>query len=110
MKKIVVYIDDEEDLCETFSDLFEVEGIKILTFSEPADGLSFVNSNRVDLLFLDFNMPSFTGDMLAGQIKEKLPIVLLTGDMSVETGYNYKAILPKPFDIAAITALLQSIL
>jgi two-component system LytT family response regulator len=80
MKIKCVLIDDEPlaikvllNYFENFSD-FEVIG----TFNNSLDGLEFINSNNVDAVFLDINMPMMTGFELISLIENKTRIVITT--------------------------------
>lgn len=53
--------------------------LKLLeTFSNPIKALHFLGENEVDLLFLDIQMPEFTGIQLMKIAKEKYQVVLTT--------------------------------
>jgi two-component system LytT family response regulator len=80
MKIKCVLIDDEPlaikvllNYFENFSD-FEVIG----TFNNSLDGLEFINSNNVDAVFLDINMPMMTGFELISLIENKTRVVITT--------------------------------
>jgi two-component system LytT family response regulator len=80
MKIKCVLIDDEPlaikvllNYFENFSD-FEVIG----TFNNSLEGLEFINSNNVDAVFLDINMPMMTGFELISLIENKTRIVITT--------------------------------
>lgn len=52
------------------------------TFDDPFDALEYANSNRVDVAFLDIQMPGMTGIVLAKGIKKHNPkanVVFCTG-------------------------------
>ena len=59
-----VIIDDEVHSIETLIwklDNF-TEGVEVVgQFTDPVKGLQFLQSNSIDLLFLDIEMPSLTG-------------------------------------------------
>ena len=80
MKIKCVIIDDEPlaikvllNYFENFSD-FEIIG----TFNNSFEGLEFINSNTVDAVFLDINMPMMTGFELISLIENKTRIVITT--------------------------------
>ena len=59
-----VIIDDELHSLETLSWKINeyCEGVQVLaTFSDPTIGLAYLESNEVDLLFLDIEMPVLSG-------------------------------------------------
>ncbi|PKB18942.1 LytTR family DNA-binding domain-containing protein [Flavobacterium sp. 5] len=80
MKIKCVIIDDEPlaikvllNYFVNFSD-FEV----IATFNNSLEGLEFINSNTVDAIFLDINMPMMTGFELISLLENKPRIVITT--------------------------------
>jgi two-component system LytT family response regulator len=80
MKIKCVIIDDEPlaikvllNYFENFSD-FEIIG----TFNNSLDGLEFINSNSVDAVFLDINMPMMTGFELIKLLEYKPRIIITT--------------------------------
>lgn len=80
----LIAVDDErlvlEDLTDICSEISEVESIN--TFSNPADALEFTVMNRVNLAFLDIEMPVMTGLDLAKRLNRLNPdikIVFVTG-------------------------------
>jgi two-component system LytT family response regulator len=80
MKIKCVLIDDEPlalkvllNYFENFSD-FEIIG----TFNNSLEGLEFINSNSVDAVFLDINMPMMTGFELISLLENKTRIVITT--------------------------------
>jgi DNA-binding LytR/AlgR family response regulator len=97
-----VAIDDEpialkviENFCK------EVDFIQLeKTFSDPKEGLKYLNKFPVDLLFLDISMPFMNGIDLYKQLKQDTMVIFVTSkaDYAVE-GFNLMAVdyLLKPF-------------
>lgn len=80
MKIKCVLIDDEplaikvlQNYFTNFTD-FEVIG----TFNNSLEGLDFINSNNVDAVFLDINMPMMTGFELISLLEKKTRIIITT--------------------------------
>lgn len=103
MLKAVV-IDDEPFALEVIRDLTEmVSFIDIVEyFSSPIDAMSFLKKNKVDLLFLDINMPRISGIGLLKSFHNP-PMVIFTtahSEHAVE-GFELDAIdyLLKPFSL-----------
>lgn len=77
-----IILDDEatavsiiEQLCATQDGLTQV-GV----FSNPVDAIKFLNQNSVDLIFLDVQMPHFSGFDFINTIKVQPKIILTTSD------------------------------
>lgn len=80
MKINCVLIDDEplaikvlQNYFANFAD-FEVIG----TFNNSLEGLDFINSNNVDAVFLDINMPMMSGFELISLIENKTKVIITT--------------------------------
>jgi DNA-binding LytR/AlgR family response regulator len=70
------------------------------TFTRPAEALEYIRQNKVDLLFLDIQMPSLTGIELYKEIKDDTMVIFTTAfsEYAVE-GFDLNAVdyLLKPF-------------
>lgn len=95
-----VCVDDEflalQLLEKYIGDTPELELVE--TFKSPMDALSFLKSNKVDLLFLDIQMPTLSGNSLL-QILTEPPMTIFT------TAYSEYA--PEAFDLNAVDYLLK---
>lgn len=71
MKITTVIIDDEPlaiDIIEKYCQ--SIDYIEVLaTFTNPVEGMKFINNNKVDLLFLDIEMPMLSGLEIVGTLK-----------------------------------------
>lgn len=80
MKIKCVLIDDEplaiKVLLNYFDNFSEFEVIG--TFNNPLEGLEFINTNSVDVVFLDINMPMMTGFELIRLLEKKARIIITT--------------------------------
>jgi FixJ family two-component response regulator len=105
----VVYIDDEIDLCEIFSETFESPEINVVTFSDPQKALKEVPALKPDVIFVDFRLPNITGDKIAKQLNLSKPVYLITGDLQVAVDFEFKKILQKPVKSLEIQSILDSL-
>ena len=73
----IIAVDDEILALEDFEDTCKELGItdEIIKFNNPLDALSFVAANKVDIAFLDIEMPVIKGIDLAKRIKVLCPNV-----------------------------------
>jgi len=90
-----VIIDDEPLAVELLQDFVQkVESLELInSFNNAIDAVSFINQNNVDLVFLDIQMPHFSGIDFLNTI-EKKPLVIFTtaySDYAVE-GFNLGAV------------------
>ncbi|RZJ47634.1 MAG: response regulator transcription factor [Flavobacterium sp.] len=90
-----VIIDDEPLAVELLEDFVKkVDSLELVsTFNNAIDAISFINQNNVDLIFLDIQMPHFSGIEFLNTI-EKKPLIIFTtaySDYAVE-GFNLGAV------------------
>ena len=97
-----IAIDDEPkalDVIERYcwkSDLVDLKG----TFREPVKAIEFLNREKIDLVFLDINMPDINGMQLIATLAVK-PMVIFT------TAYSHHAV--ESYNLNAIDYLLKPI-
>ena len=105
-------MDDEPDLCEIFSDYFSSEQVQVLTFSKPDEALSSIKTNPPDLIFLDYQLPGTTGDLIAHEIVKILtfpvPIYLVTGNLEVKTDFIFDKKFEKPMKSSDIQEIIDN--
>ena len=120
--KTVLIIDDEPDVREYLSALFEDNGYATQTAKDGADGLAKVKENPPDLVTLDVTMPERSGIRCYRDLKESdqykhIPIIIVTGvSKSFEQFISSRSQVPppdgyvsKPIDRDEILALAKSL-
>jgi DNA-binding LytR/AlgR family response regulator len=70
------------------------------TFREPVKAIEFLNRERVDLIFLDINMPDISGMQLVQTLSPR-PMIIFT------TAYSHYAV--ESYDLSALDYLLKPI-
>lgn len=82
MDKItILWADDEIDLLKPHILFLEAKGYTVLSTQSGDDALEILNKNRVDIVFLDENMPGLSGLETLEIIKTKspsLPVIMIT--------------------------------
>lgn len=66
----------------------DAQGYEVVTFTEGAEFLKFVDDRKVDCAIFDLHMPDMTGLELQSQLDQagkRVPVVLITGQDSHET-------------------------
>ena len=107
-----IIIDDEpmaRDILENH--LSKIDQIKVLaTCKNAAEGFSSLSAHRVDLIFLDINMPEVSGLMFAKAIQGNTKIIFTTAyrEYAVE-GFDLQAVdyLLKPISLERLIKALQ---
>ncbi|WP_299884136.1 LytTR family DNA-binding domain-containing protein [uncultured Lacinutrix sp.] len=101
MQKLKCIIIDDEPAAIRLLERFvsDVAFLKLQnTFTKPLEALAFLESNPVDLVFLDVQMPQITGVQLSKIIKPSMQIIFTTA-------YSEFAI--DSYEVAAIDYLLK---
>lgn len=100
-----------------------LEKMRVNTILEAADGVSAINmvsSNKLDVVFLDHNMPGFSGLDIVKQMRlkhsldfVKIAIVSSCVDEKLQSefeGLGVSAFIKKPFDFEAFESVAVSLL
>ncbi len=106
----VLYLDDEPDLCNLFSEEFSSQDIQITTFTDPRRAIAHAKKTLPDIVSLDYRLPGMMGDIVAQEMGINSPMILITGDISVNTEYRFSTVIHKPFDASKIKKILQGCL
>ena len=80
--KIVLCIDDNEDLLECEKEFLETFGYTVLTAPNGGKGLELASVHPVDVVVVDYLMPEMNGQEVAiemRQLRPQAPIIMLSG-------------------------------
>ncbi len=111
-----VIIDDEPRITQLYSELLELQNLKILGIGQSGnDAIRLFKEYRPDLVFLDVHMPDRTGVEALKEIKKISPtakVIMVTADLSEDLekllqDSGATATIFKPFDMQKITQLLE---
>ena len=111
----VLIVDDEVDLSTTLVERLDIRGFEAVAVQTGAQALEQVRTNIFDVIVLDIKLKGEDGvDVMKQikQVKENLPVILLTGHMSKEAneeGLKAGAIdyIIKPIDIEDLIVKLR---
>ncbi len=109
MKKILV-VDDDKASCELLSEILATQGWEVLTANAPEKALILSNQHKFDLVVSDINLESnLSGLDLLQRLREKSPVILVTGFGSLESAVEATRegawdFISKPFKIDEILA------
>jgi len=97
-----IAIDDEPKALEVIERYCEKTSLVSLkaTFREPIKAIEFLQRERVDLIFLDINMPEISGMQLIQTLSPR-PLIIFT------TAYSHYAV--ESYDLNALDYLLKPI-
>jgi DNA-binding response OmpR family regulator len=80
-KTRILWVDDEIDLLKPHIIFLENKGYEVLTATNGVDAIDMVKEYTYDIIFLDENMPGYTGLETLSKIKEinsNVPVVMIT--------------------------------
>ncbi len=109
VKKRIMIVDDEPDICSIVKDVLEPEGFEVLTALSGSEGIEKLQKEKVDLVLVDFFMPGMSGRALLEKIRADSKLkttraAFLTaasfGNMGMEKLKKLNALdyIQKPFD------------
>ncbi|MBN2531509.1 MAG: response regulator [Spirochaetales bacterium] len=89
MKKRILLLDDDRELCEEFQDILEAEGFYVKIVQNGLSGKSILENELFDILLLDIKIPGLNGFAILKWLKKnkyKIKIMVLTGRPIDRTG------------------------
>jgi DNA-binding response OmpR family regulator len=108
----IMIIEDEASARELIIAAMELVGLQAKGLETPQGGLSLLNENAYDLIFLDINLPEMNGFDLCNKVRslplhERTPIVFLTGMASFQNRVQSSLsggndFIGKPFNVAEL--------
>ena len=80
MTATVLVVEDELKIRELVRRYLEREGLAVLTTGSGAEALTMLETQSVDLIVLDLNLPDVSGETIAAEVRARgaIPILMLT--------------------------------
>lgn len=117
MSKLILIVDDEEDLREVVRALFELNGFKVIEAKNANEMFDQIKHNDISLILLDIGLPENDGLTALKKLRpiSDIPIVLLTGkgdviDKVVGLELGADDYITKPFHSHELIARVKTIL
>ena len=116
-KGLILYVEDNPDNRNLVNRVVQAEGYTIIEAINATQAMDKLQSNRVDLILMDINMPDMDGYTLTAKIKSmenytKIPIVAVTANVmrgdrekSLEAGCD--GYIQKPIDIDTLPQQIE---
>ncbi len=82
-RKILV-VDDEEAILNLFEQAFSRDGYKVRTAESAEEALELLKGEKIQVMFLDLNMPGMNGIDLCKEIRKDFPMAII----HAVTGYS----------------------
>jgi two-component system response regulator FlrC len=110
----ILVVDDDEGIRENIVDLLGSDGYRVVSAADATEALHVLESEKIDLLLTDFQMPGPSGVELIEAARKKdaaLPAILMTAYLYVyeqldEDRKHGITILRKPFDADEVLKLV----
>jgi DNA-binding NtrC family response regulator len=111
--KSIVIVDDEEDLCNLFSEVLQKYGYSVLTFVDPLQALVHIqaNPNQYCLLISDFRMNKLNGCELGIKVQElnnNIKVIIISACENIQGNFRNFEFLNKPISITNLITKVRS--
>ena len=83
-KKLILVVDDEPDITETYAMFLELYGYEVVTANDPIEALALMSTRLPHLIISDCMMPHMDGIEFSVRVKadpqsQPIPIILMSG-------------------------------
>ena len=107
MKPTILFVDDDQAMCELVDATLRPLDMEVVWFTEPVDALDHLRVHPVDVVLTDLRMRGMTGLEVCQAVRSMrpgVPVIVMTGFGSMDTAieairagaYDF---LPKPVDL-----------
>jgi len=118
--KRLLVVDDDESTRKVLKRLFEKEGYGVLLAKDATDLVATLESETIELILLDINLPWVNGFELCKLLKEhddlkRVPIIFISGRKSeIDKKHALKLgahdYITKPFNIQEVTETVRTLM
>lgn len=111
----ILLVEDDKPLLDSTADAIAALGHLVHRAVDARQAWALLEANVVDVLMADINLPDTSGEVLAAEVRvlhPKMKIVFVTGRSDIrdpKVGGLDPYMLRKPYDLAAIEALLDAL-
>lgn len=116
----ILYIEDNEDNMTLVQRVLEARGYRLLKAMRGMDGVAIAESEHVDLILLDINLPDIDGHEVARRLRSsakreltRIPIIAVTanalkGDAQKALDAGCDVYMSKPINIRELWARVEA--
>lgn len=116
-KKVILIVDDDQDIRDLLSDVFQQKGYIALAAEKGAEMWQLLMDSNVDLVLMDLYLQAEDGLQLAREVRARytMPIMMLTGkgdetDRILGLELAADDYMMKPFNLRELTARIHALL
>jgi PAS domain S-box-containing protein len=113
----ILFIDDEQSLCELGVSLLETLGYRVFAFHSAKQAIDYFNThhNSINLIITDYAMPEMNGPLVVEKLKQidqDVPIIMVTGFTNMvneehRLQWGCDAIMSKPYNINELSQMID---
>ncbi len=115
MRRLVLVIDNEQNVLDVFSEILESLGYRAMTTSQGPDALKILENHRVDLVIVDLVLPESGGLRILEKLRSNnydVPVIFTAGVNPNEIGIHLAEwetcdFIKKPFTIEDVSRKLE---
>lgn len=107
-------VDDDNAIGEVVSQMLEMEGFAVKTFTNGKDSIEKISGENPDLILLDYFLPGENAEQTIREIKDNaqgsLPIILMSASVQAADKAKKLAVsefIPKPFQRQALIDVIR---
>ena len=118
-KKMILVVDDDPDFVEIISQLLEFSGYKVTAAYEGIRAIELAHKKTPDLILLDLQMPSGTGQTVLKSLRGKdetrdIPVIVMTGMQASLEGetrqLGAQGFIQKPYNKEVLLGQIETLL
>ncbi len=115
VRLVILLVDDDVPLLDSTADAIAAFGHLVYRAVDAKQAWALLEANPFDVLMADINLPDLSGEVLAAEARALRPtmkIVFVTGRTDIRDPKSSGLdpyMLRKPYDLAAIEALLDAL-
>jgi DNA-binding response OmpR family regulator len=115
-QKTILLVDDDPSVRQMVGRVLREEGYLVLNAANGAEALGIAETNRIDLILLDLNMPVQNGWDTFERLTARDPltaVIIITGrpnQLFTSLGAGVGALLEKPFNYPTLLKTVKSLL
>jgi PAS domain S-box-containing protein len=105
---VILFVEDDDLIRSATCELLREMGHTVVEAADAASALIILETNYVDLLITDVQLPGLSGEELAKRaraMREHIGVVFATGEQHVSEVPGYR-VLRKPYDLPSLLAAL----